>query len=212
MVKFETVSKQTLADVVYEKLHEAIMRGDYADGEELNQVGLAEQFGVSRVPIREALWRLEAERMVVASPQQRFRVVEMTPQSVLELADIREMLEVYALSKRVGHYSEEEIEELRRAANVMAKTKDKEDWLMADRQFHRLINGVNTPVAIMIDGVRSQIHRYLQVVVSSEERRKEAREEHTALLDAIEAGNVRSAEKILRHHISGTRKILQKHL
>src|SRR5580693_111607 len=94
-----SIKRQTLADNVYVQLKNSIMRGRLRDGTELKQGELAAQLGVSRVPVREALRRLQAEHLVVAEPFQCFVVTSLTPDQVRELLELREELEVFALKK-----------------------------------------------------------------------------------------------------------------
>lgn len=212
MNRFDAVNKQTLADVVYEQMQTAIVRGDFEEGAELNQVALAQQFGVSRVPVREALWRLEAEHLVFASPQQRFRVAQPSPESIIEMAELREELEVFALRKRMHAGYQDDLERIREAARALPATGTKGEWLMGDRQFHRLLIGGTGPIAGLIDGVRVRIHRYLHVVVSTAARRREAESEHAELIATVATGDADKAERILRDHISATRLVLESHL
>jgi len=81
------------ADVVYEQLREEIIHGEVTEETQLNQVELAERFGVSRIPIREALNRLQAESLIVATPYHPFVVRNVTPDQVAELVEIRAALE-----------------------------------------------------------------------------------------------------------------------
>jgi len=86
------VDRQTFADRIYEGIRAAIISGSIPEGAELNQVELAGRFGVSRVPVREALRRLQAERLVVANPYQCYIVVRISPGEVLEMIELREEL------------------------------------------------------------------------------------------------------------------------
>src|SRR6266550_1702884 len=98
--KSHFIARAPLSVVVYERLRGEIMQGEIADGAHLNQVELAARYGVSRIPIREALRRLQAESLVVSTPYHPFVVRKVTAAQVLELVDIRAALEDLALTKR----------------------------------------------------------------------------------------------------------------
>ena len=97
MADFKHLVRETLADNVYAELRAAILNGAIEDGAELNQVWLARDFNVSRVPIREALRRLQAEGLVTATPYQHYIVRGIRPEALSEMIDIRAELEVFAI-------------------------------------------------------------------------------------------------------------------
>ena len=86
------LQRRTTSDTVADELREAIVRGDFADGTELNQVDLAREFGVSRVPIREALRQLRAEGLITSEPHMRAAVVGHTLERVVEILELRMLL------------------------------------------------------------------------------------------------------------------------
>lgn len=207
----QLVTRQTLADSVYVQLRTAITRGRLRDGTELKQAELAARLGVSRVPVREALRRLQAEHLVVANPFQRFVVTSLTHDQVMELVDLREELEVFALKRAIssGSALQGRAKEAKAAAKGLAVNQDAETWLEADREFHRALNGRTTAVAAIIEDVRERVHRYLHSAVASAERRHEVLAEHAALLAALEKQDERAIEKAIRQHVRGTRDVLR---
>jgi len=96
------IEKYTLADQVYEKIRAAIFGGEFKPGMELNQVEVAKHFGVSRVPVREALRRLQAERLLSANPYQRYVVALLSLEQLLELHDIRAELEAFGIRRTLA--------------------------------------------------------------------------------------------------------------
>ena len=212
----EVVTRQTLADGVYERLRTAIMRGDLPDGTELKQAPLAAQLGVSRVPVREALRRLQAEQLVVANPFQRFVVMRLTPAQVMELLDVRELLEVFVLTSSLQSPElPQRIENAKRAAARVAAQPPSERLLEADREFHRILNGY-TLGAALIDDIRERIHRYIHSAWTRDtsellqhERRDEILQEHQALIDALESGDADKIHDVVQEHINGTRRLIR---
>lgn len=211
---FPLVSRQTLADRVYSQLRDSIIKGKLADGTELNQVELAEQFGVSRVPVREALRRLQAEDLVVANPYQRHVVRTLSPEDVVEMVELREELEVFALCKAMRRMRSGEMDPAAAAKQALSRQSVKlrgEQWLAADHEFHRQFH-TSPVVAALIDDLRQRVHRYFQVVVADTRRRSQVIEEHGELLDAVVSGDEERAVALLRAHVGHTRQLLQQHI
>lgn len=207
----ESIKRQTLADSVYAQLKTAIMRGRLRDGTELKQGELAAQLGVSRVPVREALRRLQAEHLVVAEPFQCFVVTSLTADQVRELLELREELEVFALKKTLASdMTKQRIAAAKEAAKSLTLSQEDESWLAADREFHRELNGPTTAVAAIIEDVRERVHRYYLSAPALVRRRREVLKEHSALIAALEAGDEAAVEQAIRHHARATREHLQK--
>jgi len=205
-----SVKRQTLADSVYVQLKTAIMRGRLRDGTELKQGELATQLGVSRVPVREALRRLQAEHLVVAEPFQCFVVTSLSPDQVNELLELREELEVFALKKTLdSDLKKERIRAANAAAKSLTLSQEDEDWLAVDREFHRELNGPTTAVAAIIEDVRERVHRYYLSAPALVQRRREVLKEHATLIAALEEGDEAAVERAIRSHVRATRQHLQ---
>jgi len=208
--KLELVERHTLADSVYAQLRTAIVRGQLRDGAKLKQVELAEQLGVSRVPVREALRRLQAEHLVAAEPFQCFVVTTLTRPQVMELIDLREELEVIALKQSLKSPDlERRIREAKAAAKALSLSQDDQSWLASDRDFHRALNGGTTAVTAIIEDIRERVHRYLYSAPAVARRRSGVLKEHAALLAAFQAGDEQAVEDAIRRHVRGTRKHLE---
>jgi len=208
--QLQSVKRQTLADSVYVQLKTAIMRGRLRDGTELKQGELAAQLGVSRVPVREALRRLQAEHLVVAEPFQCFVVTSLSADQVMELLDLREELEVFALKRTLASdVMKQRIQAAKAAAKSLSLSQEDEDWLAADREFHRELNGATTAVAAIIEDVRERVHRYYLWSPALLQRRREVMKEHSTVLAALEAGDEDALEHAIRHHVRATRQHLQ---
>jgi DNA-binding GntR family transcriptional regulator len=206
----QSVKRQTLADSVYVQLKTAIMRGRLRDGTELKQGELAAQLGVSRVPVREALRRLQAEHLVVAEPFQCFVVTSLSSDQVMELLELREELEVFALKRTMASdLKEQRVQAAKAAAKSLSLSQEDELWLAADREFHRELNGPTTAVATIIEDVRERVHRYYLSAPALLQRRREVLKEHSTILAALDTGDEDALEHAIRHHVRATRQHLQ---
>jgi DNA-binding GntR family transcriptional regulator len=209
--KSELVPRASLSDAVYERLRDAILEGDLEDGAPLNQVELAERYGVSRIPIREALRRLQSESLVIATPYHPFVVRKVSPAQVVELIDIRVALEDLALARREPA-TDEEIAQLREINRRMAEADGNEAWFPLDRELHRLVAGPNTMIVELIEEVRDRVRRYSASMMSAKAGRKAATREHTAIIDALEAHDMDEARKLMHQHTMQSREFMVKRL
>jgi DNA-binding GntR family transcriptional regulator len=179
------------------------MHGLIPDGAELSQVQLATKYGVSRIPIREALRRLQAESLVIATPYHPFVVRKVTVAQVLELVDVRATLEDFALSRREP-LSAKTIAELRALNQKMVRGREHAAFLATDREFHQLVAGPGTMTAEILDDVRKKVHRYLSSVGNGKPRLS-ATEEHAKIIDALEAQDMVLARTLLQEHVTASR-------
>lgn len=205
------VHRQTMADDIYELLRQQVLDGKLAIGTELNQVHLARELNVSRVPVREALRRLQAERLIDGTPYQRYVVTGITPHALMELIDLREHNEVFAVRRQTGRLSEAAASALFAANKKLAAVRDQEAWLQGDIALHGLLNGSGTEASRIVQDIRGRVHRYVRDVVSTPGRRREACAEHNLIISAMVAGDADEAERLLRIHIRHTRDMLAAH-
>jgi DNA-binding GntR family transcriptional regulator len=201
------IPRASLSDVVYERLRNEIMHGELVDGSRLSQVHLAKRYGVSRIPIREALRRLQAESLVIATPYHPFVVRNVTSAQVLELVDVRAALEDLALSKREP-LAADVIDELRRINQQMAQGRDGAAFLALDRTFHQLIAGPGTMTVEIIDEVRNKVHKYINNMVAGKSGRTTASQEHAKIVDALEAQDMDLARRRMHEHVMKSRAFI----
>lgn len=201
------VSRTTLGDRVYERVRDAIIRGELPAGTEINQVELAGQLGVSRVPVREALRRLQAERLLDANPFQRFVVTRLSREQVLELFDLRQTLETFAAlrARTRPDFATVDLPAAQVVAASMELGMSAEEWLQADMAFHRSLYGRDSAVSSIIDEVRVRIYRYVHLAAPDLPRRKEVLAEHQMILDAVERGTEDEIRTVIEAHVGHTR-------
>lgn len=202
-------ARQTASDHVAHVLREAILTGVLAEGDELNQVALAEHFGVSRVPVREALRQLAAEGLVGQEAHRRALVTTVSRQRLKELFDLRVLLETYMVRRAAGNLSPEQIQDIRAIAEEMDGLADHDEWLRLNRRFHSAIYAASgaTYTEQLVEQISARTTRYLWASSGGAgvDRVEEAHAEHLAILDAISAGDAEAAATTLEAHIEGTR-------
>lgn len=202
--------RRTTPDYIAEILRESIVTGHFADGAELNQVVLAQHFEVSRVPIREALRQLQAEGLIRQEAHRRAVVTTLSPERVMELFDLRVLLETSLLSKALPHLDEQAVSGLEALAERMEATGDHREWLGLNRDFHRALYEPSEASLTLdlVANVMMRTTRYLYQASGGAgvRRTEEAQREHREILDAARRQDLDAVLGTLRRHIEGTRR------
>lgn len=189
----------------YERLLAAIDSGDLPPGARLRESQLAERFGISRTPVREALRRLEAQGLVTHEPHRGVVVAELDYDQLGELYAVREVLEATAARLAARHASPEEVEVLREmAASHAALVEDAAGLAEANKRFHRQINrsSHNRYLNSMLENMRVNLALLSGTTFTLAERRQMVAAEHAGIVEAIAEGNEEKAEMLARRHIS----------
>lgn len=191
-------------------LRSAIVRGELAPGTRLVEWELAERLGVSRGPVRDALVRLEQERLVANYPRRGTFVLGVSADDVREFFGLRILHEEYAASLAVPRVTDEDLRELRGYLDAIAERAASgvaEAPVDPDLQFHRAI--------VRLSGNRRLLHHWdmhigplrALLALAAEIRPRgvtDARDWHSAILAAIEARDAAAAGRAIREHLSNT--------
>ena len=135
-------SYQPLREVVFETLRDAIRKGILKPGERLMEIHLAEQLGVSRTPVREAIRKLELEGYVIMMPRRGTYVSNLSIKDINEVFEIRTSLDSLASGLAAERITDEELEHLQRLLVVIGeaiKEKNMEKIVEADTKFHDIL-------------------------------------------------------------------------
>ena len=165
LTKINLDNYKPLRDVVFENLRTAILEGDLKAGQRLMEVQLAEQLGVSRTPIREAIRKLELEGLVVMLPRKGAYVANMSFKDLIDVLEIRSSLEGLAASLAAERLREEDISDLERVAKEFEKSvreADIDNVLKKDVEFHEKIflMANNKKLYQLITSLWEQVHRF----------------------------------------------------
>lgn len=188
----------------YTLILEAIDRGDYKPGDRLVESELAERFGVSRTPVREALQRLETQSML-ARDGRSLIVASLDHNQLAELYVVRAELEGLAARLAAKHASPEEVKVLRDMVEEdRALLDDPAALARANRRFHKQIHlaSHNRYLVQQLDLVHRSMALLASTSLAAEGRGETALAEHDAIVRAIEAGDGDAAQQALRAHIS----------
>lgn len=207
--------RRITADYVADALRDAIHRGELADGAELNQAALATHFGVSRVPVREAMRQLQAEGLIDTRAHRLAVVRALDLDRVVELYDVRALLEGFAIERAVPLLTNADLRAARTLDEQMRGDVDHARWLELNARFHRLLyapSGAETTLEL-IDQLRARGERYVRLWSHGPgiHRPLEAGEEHAAIVALCEAGDAAGARAAIERHIHHTRDRLMAH-
>jgi DNA-binding GntR family transcriptional regulator len=194
-------------------LRQAILEGRLQPGERVGQASIADEHGVSRIPVREALRQLETEGLIRQIPHAGARVSDHTVREVHELYLLRESLEPLLLEHSVMNLTEGELDELRESMDrVKSAEGDVQAWLLEDRIFHlSSFRAAGMPTAFnLVERFynQTQAHRRRFFGTLDEQQIDIFHLEHRLILDAIERGAAEEAADLQRLHIRHNRKRL----
>ncbi len=207
MNQFKTTS---LADQVFEKLENDIIQGVYPRGEILTELKLVDQLGVSRTPIRDALRRLEQERLIEDTGKGS-RVVGITEEDLEDIMNIRQRIEGLAAYYAAKNMTPEGLAELTHIVDLQDFYYDKgdaEQLRQVDEQFHDLICYLSKRTVIMdtLIPLHRKTRRYRRISMEDWSRTVNTRKEHKAIFDAMASGNADLAESLMAKHIENAKK------
>ena len=199
-----------LRDVVFNTLRHAIITGEFAPGERLMEITLANRLGVSRTPVREAIRKLELEGLVTMIPRKGAQVAKITEKNLRDVIEIRCVLEEFAASlacERITDEEKDEMKALHRQFVQSAKTHDILDIVEKDEQFHDAIFKAtkNDRLITIINNLREQFYRYRMEYVKDIEQHSILVKEHEELMTAIFHKDSETAKQIMHTHLKNQR-------
>ncbi|MDU2197656.1 MAG: GntR family transcriptional regulator [Peptostreptococcaceae bacterium] len=206
LTKLNLEDYKPLRDVVFENLREAILEGKLKPGQRLMEVQLAEQLGVSRTPVREAIRKLELEGLVVMLPRKGAYVANMSLKDVIDVLEVRASLEGLSASLAAERISDIDLKRLKKIAEEFKESTinaDIETLLKKDVEFHECIFKAanNKKLTQVINSLWEQVYRFRVTYISDYDSSLSIVEEHKNILSAIEKGDCELAKKYATEHI-----------
>ncbi|HEY0942084.1 MAG TPA: GntR family transcriptional regulator [Steroidobacter sp.] len=200
------VTRVTVVDTVTEQLRRLILSGALKDGSPLRQDALAEEMGTSRIPVREALSRLESEGLVASFPHRGYVVTGLSRAEIQELFDLRAMLEPELIRLAIPNFTDAvhaEAATLLRKFDDAIAADDIHSWGELNRRFHMVLYAPSgrTRTLEIVRGLLINSDRYTQVLLTLGKSFARALEEHGALLDLCRKRQVNQAVALTRDHI-----------
>ncbi|QLF92045.1 GntR family transcriptional regulator [Pseudomonas sp. ABC1] len=214
-----SLDSETRSEHVFRQIQAAIVKGHIKPGSKISEPELARTYGISRGPLREAIHRLEGQKLLVRVPHVGARVVSLSHAELIELYEIRESLEGMACRLAAERMSEVDIDELRR----VLRAHERDEAFLAgvgyyqqegDFDFHyKIIQGSgNSTLTQMLCGELYQLVRMYRIQFSSVPNRpRQAFNEHHRILDAIADRDGELAELLMRRHIAASKRNIERH-
>lgn len=194
--------EDTLAVRISKTLADRIIAGKIEPGSRLRQDHIAEEFGASHVPVREAFRRLEAQGLAVSEPRRGVRVASFDLAEVKEVAEMRAALEVLALRHAAPHLTSAILDAAEEATKAGDNSRDVRSWEEANRRFHRLILEPCAMPRLLsaIDDLHAASARFLFAAWRSEWE-SPTDQDHRAILAALRSGKLDDAAVTLARHV-----------
>jgi len=190
-------------NTIYREIKEGILLLDYKPGEVFSMRDLAEKFGVSVTPIREALIRLEAEGLVHMTPKSQARVTEVSLQDLKDVFEVRLFLAEQVGSLAAQRVTPEEIATFEKVLARMKKEKDRRMLTQLDSEFHELINQAtqNKVLAKVAEMLRNRVVRLWFFIRDDDNYWPKAVDGRERFLEALREGNPALGKELLRDHV-----------
>ncbi|MBL8595552.1 MAG: GntR family transcriptional regulator [Devosia sp.] len=204
------LDKTTISIQVAQELRRRILAGHYPQGVKLQQEQIASELGVSRSPVREALGQLEAEGLVVLTPQKGAQVSPISRNEIAELFELRLLVEPHLLALAILEMTEADLNKATSIISEMADI-DVDGWGDANWRLHdTLYAPAGRPAMLkLLRRTHETIGRYIRMQVVATNGRADAHREHKLILDACRKRDVGKAVGLLREHIEGAGRMLQ---
>ena len=197
-----SATEDTIASRISRILADRIVTGQLDPGMKLRQDHIAEEFGTSHVPVREAFRRLEAQGLAVSEPRRGVRVASFDLKAVREVAQMRAALEVLALRHAAPHLTASILDQAEEATVAGDNSHDVRSWEEANRRFHTLIL---TPCDMprLLDTIRDLHAASARFLFASWRSEWEVRtdHDHRAILNFLRQGNIENAAAVLERHV-----------
>lgn len=198
---------KTRTQMVVDILREKILSGDIKAGDPLRQDSLAKEFNVSRIPVREALLQLEAQGLVHFEAHKGATATELSPDKIIELFELRALLECHVLEKAIDHMQDSDCERAEQVLHEFEEAVESgtrvERWSDLNYAYHEsLYRPSGMPQALeMIASLNTKCDRYIRMQLLFTTGIVKAEREHAELLKLCKARDKTGASQLLRSHI-----------
>lgn len=204
----------TASDVILKYIRDSIADGSLDEGEPIRQDDVARIFNVSKIPVREALKRLEAEGFVEFQRNKGAIVKSVSEPEIAQIFEVRAILETAAIRLSVPHMNERTFMEAQAYCDGFWNETDASQWSQWNWKFHsRLYEDAGRPFMInTIRAINERLDRYLRVQLTLSNGREIAHKEHRELLDACRKGDAEDAARLIYKHIMDACQALLRNL
>lgn len=202
------------SSIVFDALRKAIIEGQLEEGEPLRQDEIARLFNTSRIPVREAISRLEEQGLVKTQRYKGAVVAGLSPKETAEIFDLRALVEPEIIRSAVPRMSKELLAEARQKCTAFSSATDPMAYGDLNRDFHETLYSASDLKFFqeIADNAIDRVERQIRAQLVMSNGMERAGREHLAILDACEKGDADLASRLTRDHIQGAKASLLKHL
>ena len=204
--KHSSPDNYSLRGRVFQKIRDDILSGKYKENEELKEVAIGEELGVSRTPVREAFRQLELEGLIQIIPNKGAYVTGITAKDVKDIYMIRSLLEGFCARLATEKITKEQLEEMEENIYLAQFHADKghmDQLAELDNRFHDIL--YEACDSKMLEHLLRDFHQYVlrirQKTLSTNSRGRASNDEHSRIMEAIKEGDAKKAEKLANNHI-----------
>ena len=206
MLNFDLQNHRPLREIVYEQLKMQILRGKIVQGTRMMEVELADEMGVSRTPVREAIRKLEKEGLVTIEPRKGAYASDISLKDMVDTLEVREDLEGLAAALAAERMTDEQIQELTEISQKYreaVRNSETEKMISYDEQFHRYIVACSgNKTLLQISGTVQELAlRFRYLYYDDFSRYEFMPVEHQRIIDAISRHNVEEARDVADVHV-----------
>ena len=207
MINFTLQYHKPLREIVYEELKRQIMVGEIAPGTRMMEVELADEMGVSRTPVREAIRKLEKEGLVTIEPRRGAYASDISVKDMVDILEVRQDLEGMAAgiaAQKINDESREELENIARKYKESVDLEDVEQIIKYDEEFHKYIVSLsdNKTLIKLVSQMQELALRFRYIYYEDFSRFKNQPTEHQAIVDAIVKGDANEARVKAEEHLA----------
>ena len=213
MLNFEIQNHKPLREMVYEELKAQILTGKIIPGTRLMEIELADNMGVSRTPIREAIRKLEKEGLVVIEPRKGAYASQISNEDMIAILEVRQNMEGLAAYFAASRINDDEVEILKESFenyNKAVEEGNTVDMIKYDTRFHRIIVDAshNKILVQMIEQLQELVLRFRYVYYDDFKRSEKMPKEHGDIMNAIIKGDGEAARAFADIHIDRLKKLI----
>ena len=208
--KLET---KTLRQKVYEQLRQKILDAEILPGEIISLRGLADKFGVSLLPVREAVWQLDSEKILIVKSNKRIEVNQLTREELDEVLNLRLLLESTAVKQACMSRSEQAVHRVKRILDAMEKHagKNHKAYIKKNDEFHRAIYAcAGSPLLLdLIQRLLSRVNPYIYLFAIHGRDLTSAMDCHHEMFAGFATGDAKRAVAALRRDLKDAARVIR---
>ena len=202
----EKITNVTLRQKVYDQLRSKILDAELLPGEKISLRGLAEQFGVSLLPVREAVWQLESERVLVVESNKKIRVNHLTKEEFKEVLNLRLLLESEAVDKACQNRPNSAVKKVEKILAAMEKhiEVNHKAYIKKNDQFHQTIYSYAASPLLMelIQRLLARVNPYIYLYAINRQDLSTPSDCHRTMFEGFSEGNSTKAVEALKRDLN----------